>query len=83
MKKDEAKERALLFLKGREYERLIQKRVVSKNYVLSCYKAILSDFPEYKKPDDGNGDEDSFNAGYNSAIDELAKIILDAFGNTK
>lgn len=73
-----AKELQFNFLKGREYERVYSKGRVSRAYVKDAYKKILANFPEYQKPDDGNGDE--YNMGYNTAIDDISKVILTAFG---
>jgi hypothetical protein len=77
------REERVAFLQGREYERLSEQKTFTKKHVTEAYKAILARFPEHRKPDDGSGDEDSYNAGYNAAIDELAAIILDAFGATR
>ena len=44
------------------------------------FKELMEKFPNYRKPDDGSGDEASYNSGFNEAIDELSKIILDEIG---
>ncbi len=72
-----ARKNQLLFLSGRQYEQMAGEKKANKKYIHTAYKSIMKRFPSYRKPDDGSGDEDSFNAGFNAAIDELSKIVLE------
>lgn len=67
------------FLRGREYERIDQKDKFTQKGIREACKKIMENFPKYKKPDDGDGDEDSYNAGFNAALDEVSKVFLDSF----
>lgn len=68
------------FLEGREYERKLSYHASVRNGVIKAGRELLSRFPKERKPDDGNGDEDSYNSGYNEALRDVGDIVVDAFG---
>lgn len=70
------------FLEGREYERKCLQKEANKKQVLRVFREVIAQFPSYMMPVDGHGEEDSYNRGYNQAIDDLSKIVLDAINNT-
>ncbi len=74
---------SVAFLQGREYERRLRQKTFTKKQTVRVFKELVKKFPNYRKPDDGNGDEASYNSGFNEAIDELSKIVLDEIINLK
>lgn len=74
-------EKNIIYNQGREYERKKQQTILTQNFIRKACKLIIDSFPKERKPDDGNGDE--FNAGYNEALKDLSKVVLDAFSNPK
>lgn len=81
--KKRAKDNQIIFLKGREYQRMLNQKQFTKKHILIVFKELIRKLPNYRKPDDGNGDEDSFNHGYNQCIDIISKIILSEIENLK
>lgn len=74
-----AAEHRKVFLEGRQYEhRCLETKFTDKG-IREAGLALIRSFPSPRKPDDGNGDEDAFNRGYNQALQEIGDQIINFF----